>query len=39
MKCPRHGEPMLSVRLDVYYCPVCDHDWLIHEYKTQRKGF
>ena len=37
MKCPRHGVDMEEVHLDRYYCPECDHDWLIHEFRKQRR--
>jgi len=38
MKCPKHGVEMEKVHLDRYYCPECDHDWLIHEFRKQRRG-
>jgi len=37
MKCPRHGVEMEEVHLDRYYCPECDHNWLIHEFRNQRR--
>jgi len=38
MKCPRHGVKMEKVHLDRYYCPKCNHHWLIHEFRNQRRG-
>lgn len=40
LNCPKHPghEELEKVRLDCYYCPECDHDWLIHPYKSDRKG-
>lgn len=38
MKCPRHGVEAEKVRIDVYYCPDCDHDWLIHGYRGEARG-
>jgi len=36
--CPRHKVEMEKNHLDNYYCPECDHDWLIHPYKSERRG-
>jgi len=38
MICPVHAKIMEKVRWDVYYCPVCNHDWLIYPLKTILKG-
>lgn len=38
MKCPKHGSSMEEVHLDRFYCPDCDHDWLIHAFKRDRRG-
>lgn len=38
MICPVHAKIMEKVHLDRYYCPVCDHDWLIHPFKREKKG-
>jgi len=38
MKCPRHGTDVEKVHLDLYYCPECDYDWLIHPFKSERRG-
>jgi hypothetical protein len=38
VKCPRHGTDMEENHLDSYYCPDCDHDWLIHPFRADRRG-
>lgn len=36
--CPRHQAEMEENHLDCYYCPKCDYDWLIHPYRSDRRG-
>ena len=38
MKCPRCTYNMEKNHLDSYYCPNCDHDWLIHAFKNEKHG-
>lgn len=39
LNCPRHPETeMIKKYLDSYYCPECDHDWLIHLTRTKERG-
>jgi hypothetical protein len=39
MKCNLHPDQIVEkITLDRYYCPVCDHDWLIHKYMNARRG-
>ena len=38
MKCPRHEKELEKVHLDRYYCSDCDHDWLIHAFRGDRRG-
>ena len=38
MICPKHAKIMEKVHLDCYYCPVCDHDWLILAFKNDQRG-
>lgn len=39
MRCPKHPEVAVEkVHLDRFYYPECDHDWLIHPFKADRRG-
>jgi len=40
LNCPKYPETEMKKNwLDNYYCPECDHDWLIHPFKNIRKGY
>ena len=37
MNCPKHPDTeMEKIRLDVYGCPSCGYQWLIHPYKNKK---
>lgn len=38
--CPRHPKVIMEKNyIDSYFCPECDHDWLIHPYRNRKRGY
>ena len=39
LNCPKHPETEMKKNyLDSYYCPTCDIDWLIHPFRSDKRG-